>query len=143
MLKNYLQLQQLQLPFNFNLHVGDDIDPETVMVPTMLTQPFVENAVVHAMKDNQDGQIDISYERLGKLIQISIIDNGPGIKNRTKHSEQQLHRSMSSDIVTSRLAMLERTHGKKTRLEITNHTDQDPNPGTKVLLELQFSEQKL
>ena len=143
MLESYLQLQQLQTPFDFKIAIDQQLNSESVLVPTMLTQPFVENAIVHGLKNQKNGRIDINYQKHDTLLRITIVDNGSGIKQKASHSSKELHRSMSSDIISERMTSLQNTFGIKTRLEISNHNGAAPYPGTKVLLEFPFNEEKL
>jgi len=50
MVKQYLNLEQLRFGFDYNISVGKDIDTNNTMVPSMLLQPFAENAVIHGLQ---------------------------------------------------------------------------------------------
>lgn len=74
----YLELEQLRFPFTFQIDVDDAVDKHT-LVPVMLLQPYVENAVKHGVAGNKGGSIQIKIESTGDQLYIKIIDNGPGL----------------------------------------------------------------
>src|SRR5690606_37425927 len=65
MLTHYLRLQQLgsDPPFAFSIKVEPDVDIDGISIPVMLIQHFVENAVIHGVKDREDGTITISIKQ--------------------------------------------------------------------------------
>ena len=75
-------------------------------IPSLIIQPFVENAVLHGMKykENGDGKIIIEWIQRKDLLLIKVIDNGPGIENTVKESN---HDSQGLDITGRRLKLIE------------------------------------
>lgn len=81
-LKTYLDLQKLrfQEKFDYSIVIDEEIDMENAMIPPMLTQPFVENAVEHAFNGvDYKGEISIRLERKSDRLKLEIEDNGIGI----------------------------------------------------------------
>ncbi|MCP4218942.1 MAG: hypothetical protein GY765_30190 [bacterium] len=82
--ENYLQIEKLR--FSDRLEVKMDIDAETrrAMVPAMLLQPLVENAVRHGIAHiMDDAVIEIAiHENKGRL-EVLVADNGPGMKEQS------------------------------------------------------------
>ncbi len=74
----YLEIEQLRFPFMFKIEIADAVDQQT-LVPVMLLQPYVENAVKHGIAGNSDGEIIIKIEGNDKNLYIEIVDNGPGL----------------------------------------------------------------
>jgi hypothetical protein len=75
----YLQLEKLRFKdkMSYNINIEDGINKEA-MLPAMLIQPYVENALKHGIAGKERGEIDIRFwEEDGKL-QITVQDNGPG-----------------------------------------------------------------
>jgi tetratricopeptide (TPR) repeat protein len=117
MTENYLSIQRLLYnnKFNFHISVDDAIDAEQVLLPPMLTQPFIENAIKHGMKHkDKDGEIDVRFFMKGHSLFFEVTDNGLGLEAKEQASE---HRSMAIDIVAERL---KHHAGKK---EMTIHVD--------------------
>ncbi len=107
MLKNYLELEKLRFKdaFDYAIEVDDSIDLFEVVLPPMLIQPYVENAVIHGMEAKEsDGRIGISFHMEGGYLLVTITDNGPGIhRTRQKHT---LHKSVGMSLTRRRLELL-------------------------------------
>lgn len=82
----YLELEQLRYPFAFEIHQAQDGEDQT-LVPVMLLQPFVENAVKHAMAGQENGKIDIFIKQAGHQLMIRTEDNGPGLPEKNEDSD--------------------------------------------------------
>jgi tetratricopeptide (TPR) repeat protein len=143
----YLELQQLRFmtPFGYNLHIDASIDPEAVLVPPMITQPFVENAVEHGIKDLQEnGFLEIRFKRVNNQMIIEVEDNGIGIHHsmRLKHDKSRSHESMAIKITKERLDVIRNDSGGKVGLEIIDKKDVNPfDHGTMVRIILPVVEQ--
>lgn len=73
----------LQIRYEQNFHLQQEIDPEVeeFLIPQMLIQPIVENAIFHGIvQTGKEGNIIINGRSLENGILIEIIDNGIGIK---------------------------------------------------------------
>jgi len=79
-IETYMELEALRHKFIFNIEVDANIDLYTVEVPSMLLQPFVENAVIHGINGNKDGRIVVKTLKDNQKITIQIIDNGNGLR---------------------------------------------------------------
>lgn len=103
MLDNYLKIQQLlhNYKFTYQIHVDENIEQEKMLLPPMLSQPFVENAIKHGLKNKTEkGIIDIKFYLLNEKLFFEVSDNGSGIEAK---SENEKHKSMATQIVTERL----------------------------------------
>ncbi|MFT4667149.1 MAG: sensor histidine kinase YesM [Ulvibacter sp.] len=110
-LKNYMELEQLRFEggFDFHLDVADEIDTTEVIIPSMLIQPFVENAIVHGLTNlDVKGKIDIDLQRKDGVLFITIMDNGIGIEasKKQKSGITSSHKSVGMTITKRRLEML-------------------------------------
>jgi tetratricopeptide (TPR) repeat protein len=103
MVKNYLSIQQLLYnhKFDYKIEVADDIDPDSIFLPPMLTQPFIENAIKHGLANiSANGMINIRfYLDEGKLF-FEVTDNGKGFD---AHKSISNHRSLAMTITRERL----------------------------------------
>lgn len=77
----YLNLEQLRFPFTFSVLAEKSIEEETIEIPGMLIQPFVENAVKHAIAPRGKGEICIRVALEGAKLKIDILDDGPGFSS--------------------------------------------------------------
>lgn len=122
MLENYMTIQKLLYNNNFRYEIliDEEIDPESLLVPPMLTQPFIENAIKHGLKNKQeDGLVRIHYRIQNEKLSFEVTDNGAGL---TQEEEKQ-HKSLSTQITRERLESI--ASGKNISIETTNIMDTD------------------
>lgn len=87
LLDDYLQMEQLRFGFEYEIKTEENLDLENIEVPSMLLQPFVENAVKHGIAlKNADGNITVSFSKKGNNLILTIADNGKGF-NADKNYE--------------------------------------------------------
>lgn len=139
-LDNYLNLQALVLDNELNYEIqAENIDNiESISIPTMLVQPFIENAIVHGISKNKNkvGFISINFKLIGNSILCIIEDNGIGF-SKSKEQNSKEHNSMAIQIVKERLAFLEKKSINDISISINNLYDEQKNSiGTKVELYL-------
>ncbi|WP_272150216.1 histidine kinase [Tenacibaculum aiptasiae] len=93
-LQNYIELQQFRFPEKFDYRIENKIDTEDeVLIPPMLLQPFVENAIIHGFRKRElKGNLLIQLNLTKKYIECFIDDNGVGIdeNNFDKRSSVKL-----------------------------------------------------
>lgn len=81
-IEQYLQVQQVRFQhcFTFSIRTSPDLDTETCLIPSLLLQPLVENAVEHGLIRNKaGGRIDIFFESKEDTLIITVKDNGRGL----------------------------------------------------------------
>jgi signal transduction histidine kinase len=84
--EQYLRIQRLRFGGSFRATV--DADPEThdALVPTLILQPLVENAVRHGVLARaQGGALSVSIRRRDEVLVITVEDDGPGLGNQGAH----------------------------------------------------------
>ncbi len=112
-LKLYLELEQMrfQSDFNFEIIVDESIDVQTEEIPSMLIQPYVENAVKHGLL-HKTGEKFVSVTFIDKsdLLEIIIEDNGVGRKRSNEINQQKFDKPKSFS-----------TESTKKRLDLINH----------------------
>lgn len=130
----YLQIEQVRKNNQFTFSIDANADTLKYLIPPMLLQPFVENAVLHGMKGMQDGKGYIRIKTVcdQKYVYFEIEDNGIGRCKamELKQAQIETHRSMSMEITMQRLETL---HGHKQKEEYIRFTDfVPPQQGTMV-----------
>ena len=142
-LENYLALQKLRFSdkFNFRIEIEDEIDTESMEIPPMLIQPFVENAIEHGIKSKETkGHIDIRFKMNGELLVCEVDDDGIG-RDKSGKLKHDGHKSMANAIVMERLERLSKKMKQKNSLEIIDlKTDTNVSLGTRVVIGLPFRE---
>ena len=84
--EQYLRIQRLR--FGSSLRATVDVDPEThdALVPTLILQPLVENAVRHGVLARaQGGTLSVSIRRRDEVLVIAVEDDGPGLGDGSAH----------------------------------------------------------
>ncbi|WP_316817447.1 sensor histidine kinase [Pedobacter nyackensis] len=85
LLEDYLSMEQLRFPFEYEIHLDPELNSYTE-IPSMLIQPFVENAVKHAIPALKDkGKLIINFSKKGQNLIITIADNGTGFNIAEEH----------------------------------------------------------
>lgn len=135
MLENYLTIQKLLYNNNFTYRIEWDehTDPESILVPPMLTQPFIENAIKHGLKNKQEGGlIRICYRIENNQLLFEVTDNGSGLID-----EHKTQKSLSTQITKERLERM--TERKDAVIQIENITDVSANVlGVRTHFEIPF-----
>jgi two-component sensor histidine kinase len=105
-LKNYIILQQMRFHHIFDSIIDTgDLDMEDILIPPMLIQPFVENAIEHGLKNiDHKGLVKISFYANNDYLHVCITDNGMGLKENATHEKDK--KSLSQVITKERLALL-------------------------------------
>jgi two-component system LytT family sensor kinase len=79
LLEDYLYIQRLRFSDRLTATVRIDQQAQELLIPSMLLQPLVENAIRHGVEPREGkGAIDVSVERTGDTVRISIADSGSG-----------------------------------------------------------------
>ncbi len=132
----YVELQALRFEQHFDYAVEMDarLDPETVRVPPMLSQPFIENAIEHGLRHLQKhGRISVRYKRIRDGLLCTVEDNGVGRSKAQELERNRRHTSVAIPVTRERLEMLGRRFRKKFSLHITDLTGSEGQPaGTRV-----------
>ncbi len=127
-LRHYVEVERLmaEKPFVFFIDDSTDIDSEEILIPPMLVQPFVENAIRHGiLKGPRPGELNIQFTNTQDVLRVTITDNGIGIYNTQRHKPQADHQSMALKVTRERIESLS---GKNT-LEIREIKLQDGRTG--------------
>ena len=112
-----------------------------MLVPPLLLQPFVENAIWHGLmnKENGTGNLGISLQPKDAILECIITDNGVGRKAAKElSSPAPKHRSMGLQITKDRISLLDKEQGEHS-IEIEDLYDNDGNArGTKATLRITY-----
>jgi hypothetical protein len=87
LLDDYLQMEQLRFGFKYEINCADDLDLDNIEIPSMLLQPFVENAVKHGISQKAtDGKITITFMKQTNDLVLVVTDNGNGFDTEKKNN---------------------------------------------------------
>ncbi len=135
----YLELESVRFNgrFRHEIVVDDGVDPEEP-VPSMLIQPFVENAVRHGLQPMESGgRLLVRIRSSGGDLICTVEDNGIGraksMELRGRHAERREH--LGSSIAEERIAVLNEGRKRKLSVGILDMRDASGIPaGTRVTI---------
>jgi tetratricopeptide (TPR) repeat protein len=136
MIDNYLVIQQLLYnnKFDFTIDVDESIDTEAIHLPPMLTQPFIENAIKHGLKNTTEkGAINISFKFNNEKLFFEITDNGVGFAN----NETADKKSLAMKITKERLVNISGKNDFEVQAE-NRVNDKKKVVGAKVFFEIPY-----
>ena len=137
---SYLNLVLLRYSneINFNVIIDDEIDIESIGIPPMLIQPFVENSIIHGVSNlNRKGTITIEFKKEQNYLVTIITDNGRGREASQLSKSIHFNESISINLTRQRLELIEAQNNVKTDLIIDDLTHEDgSSSGTKVTIKL-------
>ncbi|WP_239985596.1 MULTISPECIES: tetratricopeptide repeat protein [Arenibacter] len=139
----YMNIENIRFSneINFKVRVEEPIDEHTVKIPSLILQPFLENALWHGLSSKEgEKNILLHVSRANdKFIQISITDNGVGreASERIKESKILKRKSIGIDITKERLANFSKDFENSFQVEIIDLYDVNKVAlGTKVVLHI-------
>jgi tetratricopeptide (TPR) repeat protein len=142
-LQKYLETQKLRFEdrFEFSIEVSEEIVEEQVVIPPMITQPFIENSIEHGQLHTiEGGFIHVSFARVDNMLQILIEDNGVGRKESELNKKSKDHKSMAMKITKERIDNLNKKYKTEGFLLVEDY-NVVLKTGTKVLISLPYKEE--
>jgi len=138
LLQNYLALEKTRFAdkFDYEIEVDESLNTQSLKVPGMLIQPFLENAIWHGLRyRTEKGFLSLKFEKNNDSLNIFIEDNGIGIeeskKQKTEHQKSRKGRGMKNTL--ERIALLNDLYKQNIQCKIT---DKKEEPG--VFVEISF-----
>jgi ligand-binding sensor domain-containing protein len=135
----YLELERMRFndKFDYQISADNSVDMENTEVPSMILQPFVENAVRHGKIGGMQtqGKLNIHFSVSGSELICVIDDNGIGLNEavRMKKGSEQLGQTHALDIMKERVQTFNEVNASKIRYKITDKSDIDANEkGTRI-----------
>lgn len=142
MLSLYLSLEANRLlgSFQYTLYISDLLDEEEIVIPPLLLQPIVENAIWHGLASKTgERKLDIRIEPVGDFILCTIEDNGIGrAAAHLYQNRKPKYVSRGMDIVTERILLMSKNELKGV-ISIEDLKDNnDHAAGTRVTIRIPF-----
>lgn len=137
-IKNYVDLQNMGrlVPFKYTLNIEEAIKDHQLLIPPMLIQPFVENAIEHGFKkDIDNAEITINLAFKDQKLYCQIQDNGIGLNANKEKSKTK--KSLSTTITSERLKIISREYKVESNVTIEDRSLYNEQ-GTQVLLTLPY-----
>ncbi|GEM_PF-202066 len=123
----YLDLEQLRFPFVYTVEIDESLEVDLIEIPGMMIQPFVENAVKHAIAPRGEGNINITMGRAENILNVCVMDDGPGLSSTVSGG-------FGIKAVTEEIEILKNLYHTQVEISIENRQDSEPYTGLKVVL---------
>ena len=138
-LKLYLDIERMRFEERLATEFRIDDDASPALMPSLLLQPLVENAIKYAVSPLEEGAtITIAAQLVGPVLRVTVSDTGPGLQPGTDPSTLFGVTSSRSDSTRVGLAnirdRLAQAYGENQRFEIGER----PGGGFMVVIELPF-----
>ncbi len=148
-LENYLEMEKLRFDdsFTFRIIVGESIDREDTLIPTLMIQPLAENAIWHGLMQKEGKKnLLICFSQLDDTISCTIEDNGIGINRseQLKAKIKQTHQSVGLSNIRHRIKILNEKYKISCSLDIIDLNElSEEQTGTCALLRFNAINNKL
>lgn len=140
----YMTIENIRFSneINFKINIEEDIDPHTIKIPSLILQPFLENALWHGLS-SKEGEKNIALDVVkgteDGFINISVTDNGIGrvAAEEIKENKVLKRKSVGIAITKERLSNFSRDYLNSFHLEMIDlHNEAGESTGTRIVLEI-------
>jgi len=138
----YLDIEKARFndDFDYKIIKDETIDAETTKIPSILLQPYVENAIKHGLLHKSGNKnLTILFENHENELIIKIEDNGIGRKKSEELNaiKNKKHQSFATNAMQNRIELLNQNSNKTISIEyIDKVNDADLPLGTLVIIKL-------
>ncbi len=147
----YLSLETMRFPdrFDYEIKISPNLDPNTILIPPMLFQPYIENSIWHGILPKEDyrGKITVDIHSLNddnQLVEIEIVDDGIGISTSlgNKVDTGSTHISRGIEITSGRLGLLKKLTNQDLEiigpLDLTDASGKTTGTLVKLIISVKF-----
>lgn len=140
LINRYVMLEHFRFKdkFEYEVKIDENLDLDAFMIPPMLLQPYVENAVWHGLRyKDQIGKLLIDFDQKdADTAVVTVTDDGVGRSRskalKTENQKKQKSQGMSN--IKKRIAILNQMYGD--RIAVSVEDNAADGSGTKVTLTL-------
>ncbi|WP_160144163.1 ligand-binding sensor domain-containing protein [Chryseolinea soli] len=145
----YVELESLRFQHSFHYSIdAGQTDADVTLFPTLLVQPFVENAIWHGLMQKEGDKIlSVKFEEKGHTISCTIKDNGIGMKRAAEIKAGKIGSSHFTSkgipLALQRVEALKASGNHHAEIKITDGKDEEGNAvGTKVEINISYTNAK-
>lgn len=122
----YLKLEHYRFrdKFDYAIQIDPDINVESVEVPPMLIQPYIENAIWHGLRYKESkGHLKLEFRKSGSGVVVEISDDGIGRKKSValKTTNQKKHKSTGLKNIHERLDILNKVYKANYKVTVNDN----------------------
>jgi tetratricopeptide (TPR) repeat protein len=136
----YLGLEKLRIPdLQYAISTDPALNTEETLMPNMILQPYVENAIWHGLSHKEDNkQLQIRIYRENGTVNCEIEDNGVGRKKaeELKSLFRKEHKSKGMELLSKRFRLLNEKFGSEIHSQITDLKNNNQDTGVLVTVRI-------
>lgn len=145
-LELYIQLEAMLLepPFSYSIDIDKEIEPSSIRLPSLLLQPYVENAFKHGLRHQHgEKQLLVSIRQLSETaLEVTVDDNGVGREMAAQLNKDRMpgHQSFATTANSKRLELLNQNRADSVNVVYIDKKDDDGKPsGTRVVITIKVA----
>jgi len=132
----YLEIERARFEDRLQVHYDVPVSLREAMVPNLVLQPLVENAISHGLgRKSAPGRIAIAAERFGDTLVLRVTDNGAGLKEQGTTKNSPPHQGMGLTITRGRLESL---YGSQQSLVLRNLPKEETSGGVEARITMPY-----
>jgi ligand-binding sensor domain-containing protein len=137
-LQRYLEMEQIRKSnFRYTIDVDENLQTNEILLPPMLIQPFIENAIWHGSSAGKEMNLTIHFKRKEQELVCIVDDNGIGIDASLKNKEPQLnYQSVGISNIKQRIHVLNEKYNLKSTIDIKDKSGLPSNGQTGTIVTL-------
>lgn len=132
---------RFQQKFSYKINVAPSVDTDTIQIPPLLIQPFVENAIWHGLMHKEEGGtviIDVQHPS-DHLLTVTVTDDGVGRAKAAEFRSKSAtkHKSFGLKVTAERIELINQIYHTNTNIQIEDLMDTHGNAlGTKIVVQI-------
>jgi signal transduction histidine kinase len=138
-----MEAMRFQQKVRYQINVALDVDTDTIQIPPLLVQPFVENAIWHGLMHKKEGgnvQVNVQLPvGNGHLLRIEVLDDGVGrVKAAEFKSKSAIkQKSFGMQVTAERIKLINQLYQTNTEVEVIDLSNSEgKSVGTKVIINI-------
>ncbi|MEZ5105805.1 MAG: histidine kinase [Draconibacterium sp.] len=139
-LQLYVQLEELRFRegFGFKVTVDDELDTEDVLLPPLILQPYIENAIRHGLAPKEgEKNIYLTITKRDAIIEFRIKDNGVGRQFHQRNIANRMeHKSIAMELTQRRIHLTEKLYSSEENIIVNDLMENGIPAGTEVIIRL-------
>lgn len=141
MIEAYLELESSRFESGFTMNIIKDFpeEKEGIHIPSMIVQPFVENAIKHGLMHKKgDKNLEVVFSIKKTHLEVTIKDNGIGrAASETINKKRKKHSSFATKAIDSRISLMNKFYDSSIQINIKDiKNDSGEVSGTNVIIQL-------
>ena len=142
-LRLYLDMEAMrfQQKVRYEIQVSNEIDTESLQIPPLLLQPFVENAIWHGLMHKEEGgtvTVSVHHPQPNRL-RVEVTDNGIGRAKAAEYKSKSAtkNKSLGMKLTAERIELINQLYHTHTQVQVDDLIDERGQPaGTRVIIEI-------